>query len=1040
MRMKNRFCRMSKQLLGVACLLSTCGVTYSCSDDYDLDETSPSFLGQSIYDELNAKGNFKTVIRLIDDLEYKDVLAKTGSKTLFVADDDAYNQFFQTTTWVDANGERVASYDQLTQNQKKWLLNGSMLNNAYVLEMLSTIQGPVKNLCLRQLSALSATDNVPYFNWEDLPNNLNNESGKALTPDKRYWDRFRQQSRGGMYLALDKTTPMLTHFLQAQMNEKDITPQDVSFILNLDGTDDEWNNSENRSFIYDAEVKKEEADVTCLNGYYHVLNKVLVTPDNMAEMIRKNSDTQLFSAMLDRFSAPYYDATLTEEYKALNDITADSIFQKLYIAQRGQKGNISVDPDNEALGSDISRLSYDPGWNAYTVDNSTKEQDMAAMFVPCDEAMKKYFLEGVGRSLIENYGDRDNTEANLLHNLYQIPQNIIVKMINNLMKESFNATVPSKYLTIMNTAQDQMFEQYGTLEEYKKAIKQVMLANNGVVYVLKDMITPPDYASVSGPVLTDQSARVMNTVIHADDNFVKNNFESAPLRKFYSTYLLAMQSHFSLFVPLDKGFANHGYADPVSFGSKYSANYRYWKLEPADITSSGNKQVAIAATGYRYYNNEAMDTQNQSPITGNTYRSAATDNVSSGYGQVKAQMLTDMMDQHIIVHGEDNGETQIENDRKYYVARSGAPVVVDVHPQDGQGVGMVVEGGFQVDVNNDTYSRNDFTCTVEKGYDLSEGYGNGHTYFIDRPMQPTVNNVQQKLATLSSADKGYTKFYDICKNFIFGNNGDMLASIFNRDSANNVIYNTSDWLTEQQKFAIFSGNGSGTGSRYTTEDTQLIRFFNNYRYTIFVPSDAAIDKAIEEGLPMLEDIEEFVNDNYNSSTGWVREDGEIVKDYPNSQIKAQAMVTCLINFLKYHFCDQSYFVDGYSDTNNTISQTACTDSETNTFIPVAIKHAKNALMVFDARSTTNNGVSYDDTYPIAVSTAEGTNNIFARDFELDASGTSARKITSSSYVVLHGLQGSEYLLFDKKLEGDFTKEWTSASTARAFIKRFQLKK
>ena len=117
MRMKNRFCRMSKQLLGVACLLSTCGVTYSCSDDYDLDETNPSFLGKSIYDELNAKGNFKTVIRLIDDLGYKDVLSQTGSKTLFVADDNAYAEFLKTTTWKDSNREPVRRYAQLTTSQ-----------------------------------------------------------------------------------------------------------------------------------------------------------------------------------------------------------------------------------------------------------------------------------------------------------------------------------------------------------------------------------------------------------------------------------------------------------------------------------------------------------------------------------------------------------------------------------------------------------------------------------------------------------------------------------------------------------------------------------------------------------------------------------------------------------------------------------------------------------------------------------------------------------------------------------------------------------
>lgn len=545
--MENRFCRIGKHLLGVACLLSTCGVTYSCSDDYDLDETTPSFLGKSIYDELKSRTDrkFTTVIRLIDDLDYKDVLSKTGSKTLFVADDDAYAQFFENNTWG------VKNYDQLSTNQKRILLNGSMLNNAYVLEMLTTIQGPVKNLCLRQLSALSATDSVPYFKWNELPNNLNNNKGTVQTPDRRYWDEYNKESKGGMYLALDKTTPMMTHFLQAQMNEKNILPTDVSFILGLDGTDKAWTDNSNRSFVYNAEVV--EPDVTCLNGYYHVLDKVLVTPGNMAEEIRKNPDTQLFSAMLDRFSAPYYDATLTEEYKALHSITADSVFQKLYIASRGQMGSISKDPKGEALGSDVPRLPYDPGWNAYNVNNSTKEQDMGAMFVPSDAAVKDYFLHKTGSTLLENYATiKPVTEANLLENIYQIPQNILVKLIYNLMKESFNSTVPSKYLSVMNTAQDQMFSQYKSEQDFKAAIEKVLLANNGVVYVMNEFVTPPDYASVSGPVLTDEGVRVMNAVIHADDNNISSDYGNAPLRKFYSSYLLAMQSHFSLFVQIGR--------------------------------------------------------------------------------------------------------------------------------------------------------------------------------------------------------------------------------------------------------------------------------------------------------------------------------------------------------------------------------------------------------------------------------------------------------------------------------------------------------
>lgn len=82
-RMKNRFSKMGKSLLGAMCLLSTCGLTYSCSDDYDLDETMPSFLGGSIYDELKAR-NFTTVVRLADDLGYANVLSRTGSKTLLL--------------------------------------------------------------------------------------------------------------------------------------------------------------------------------------------------------------------------------------------------------------------------------------------------------------------------------------------------------------------------------------------------------------------------------------------------------------------------------------------------------------------------------------------------------------------------------------------------------------------------------------------------------------------------------------------------------------------------------------------------------------------------------------------------------------------------------------------------------------------------------------------------------------------------------------------------------------------------------------------
>jgi hypothetical protein len=70
----------------------------SCSD-YDLDERTPDGWGSSIYSWLDDQGNYKITVQMTDELGYRDVLAKTGSKTLFVADDEAYARFFSNNRW-----------------------------------------------------------------------------------------------------------------------------------------------------------------------------------------------------------------------------------------------------------------------------------------------------------------------------------------------------------------------------------------------------------------------------------------------------------------------------------------------------------------------------------------------------------------------------------------------------------------------------------------------------------------------------------------------------------------------------------------------------------------------------------------------------------------------------------------------------------------------------------------------------------------------------------------------------------------------------
>lgn len=1014
--MKNRFCRMGKTLLGAACLLSTFGVTYSCSDDYDLPDTKPSFLGQSIYDELNKAGNFKTVIRLIDDLGQTSVLSKTGSKTLFVAPDSAYTEYFRKT---DPNFTSLdESYAKLSINQKRMLLNGSMINNAYVLEKLTTIEGPVKNLCLRQTSASSATDSIPYWNWQDLPDNQNkgqkDENGKTVNADMRFWDKLRNEAHGGIYMALDGTNPLLTHFLEAQMNEKKIKNSDISFILNLDGTPEAWDDSETagtRSYFYDARVVKGKQDVTCLNGYYNVLDKVLVTPSNMAEVIRTNGDTKYFSAMLDRFSAPFFDRSLTDAYKLLNDIKADSVYKKIYIAERSSMTSLTQGPNKESL-NDFPFLPFDPGWNQYTVNQSTKEQDMAAMFVPCDEAMANYFVHGGGKVMIERYGDMKNNEANLLHNLYQIPLNVIQPLIKNLMKESFNESVPSKYLTIMNDAQDPMFaaRQYPSVDAYKANFKKVLLANNGVVYVMKSVISPATYASVMAPVLYDKSTQVVNTVLHADDAFTTDKYAQAPLRKFYSTYLLAMQSSFSFFVPTDEGLKTKGYIDPVAMANTgVKAKYAYWTFEPASVTAKDGKYLAIKAQGYPYDPTKDLDPANTKPKSG--YQSLANEDLGNNWAQSKKFMLCEMIDHHILVHDNDD-QLGVRGERHYFLSRNGAPVHVKSKGNN-DGLHMEVEGGLQMDLKNDDQPANDQKIEVTKVYDMTRQtneYGNGTTYYINRPMQASQNTVYGAM----QKHEQFSSFFKLCNDLSSNIGSSMLETLFRTAD----MKTNADWRKERNKYYIFADNAASSsdnpGARITATQMKLVRFFNSYRYSVYVPNNDAIDKAVHEmHLPTVQSIQAYIDAHTDENK----------KLDSVAKIKAQAMVVTLVNFLKYHFADQSLFVD--QCTASTECQSACSDEETGGFIRLTAKQTPGKLDVVDV---TGNSV------PVSSS----LNNICTREFELNSVATSARYITNSSYVTLHSL-GDNFLLFSKKVKGDFAKAWETVGEAKAFAKKYRIK-
>lgn len=1054
--MKNRLFRKGLQLISAACLLSAVGTISSCTDDYNLDETMPEGLsGGSIYDALKKEGNFSTTIRLIDDLNYADVLSKTGSKTLFVADDEAYKAFFAP----GGNPWGVTSYEGLSVSQKKFLLYNAMLDNAYVMEMMSNIQssgsygsqGYVSgtNLCLRQRSAAGVTDSIPFVLKENLPTNLNEptDDGKGDAQYGLFWKRHKEGDKPGIYLVCDNTRPMMTHFLERNLNYQKVTYDDVAFVMG-DPTV-----TKGSSYIYNARVIRQ--DVTCLNGYYNVLDRVLFVPGNMAEVIRTNPNTKLFSRILDRFSAPFYDGDVTIDARNLYpSLDIDSVFVKRYFSTRNQSGKMfATNPDMKNANMDgYPVLNFDPAWNAYATSSSTTpEEDMAAMFVPNDDALAEYFINGGGRVLMDRYHKEglDNTRENLEVNLDQIPLDIISALVNNLMKSSFNESVPSKYKTIMNDARDPMFSEgtYPNVEAYKASIEKTLLANNGVVYVMKGVTAPADYAAVIAPAIYSKNTHVVRDVVRADENFIEgSSYANAPLKQYFSTYLKAMQSNFSFFVPVDEGLSKYGYVDPASIAQGNKMNYRYWIWNHDD---GGNSAVPITAKAVKY--NEETGQSGDPSADGvkdnSTYMHRSTDALNTGYGPTKRKLLIELINQHIIVHDNDDSNGVLNTKRQFFLSREGAPVFVKKQSDDNKGVGMHVQGGWQVQLSKDAFEGNDHDCVVIEAYDQTREsnnqYGNGRTYLLDRPMQPamqTVNRIMQNNADEFSEFRQLAEDFDqaILDSADFRSIAVSAALESGRIKAESE-FTDKDYQNYCALYRVFVKGEVGS-STYNTAD-YLVRFFNNYRYTVYVPTNEAVKEAIRKGLPTWDSIRERIDkDNagmpnsyleqvYDNTGAPVLDDkgNPVYKVSAANKAKLQAQVIMLVNFLKYHFQNESVFVDNV--TSSEPRQSLSIDNASNVYINLDVKQSNGSLTVTDRDGHTRNVV-----------TAGGKYNLMARDANFNASAQSSgcRTIESSSYAVVHQIDG--VLNFTNFSGSNYDSSWSSSAAAKKFVKKYQIKK
>lgn len=517
MKTERQFWKRGRYLILAAGVLLAGGSALTSCTEYDLDERTPDRGGSSIYSWLNGQGNFTNTVQLIDDLGYREVLDKTGSKTLFVADDAAYERFYRNNAWG------VTNYQQLSTSQKKMLLFGSMIDNSYQVQALSSTEGPEEGKCMRRQSSLSVYDTVQVMRNEDIPDGI-------------YWQAYR--NRDSLVVMHDNTNIPMIHFIERHMANNQITNDDFDFLFNYTTHRQSGDASVNGSQIV-------EQNIRCLNGFVNRVSEVMTPLPNMADIINSKPNTSVFAHLLGRYSVlDYCGDEVTRAYNASRGTNVDSVFQLRYFSKRSQGGSTFTTTHNQKSRAN-GELTFDPGWNSYYIlssDNSetAMQKDMAVMLVPSNKALNDYWENGAGAALRKNFGSWDN-----------VPYSTMTEFLKANMLESFVSSVPSKFQFILNDAADPL----GLTKEH---VDSVWLACNGAVYLTNHVFTPTSFVSVMYPTVVDQNMSIMHWAIEQLN---------------YSAYLNSLNSRYSFFLPSNDALLE--YIDPASYGKPQRQMLRF---------------------------------------------------------------------------------------------------------------------------------------------------------------------------------------------------------------------------------------------------------------------------------------------------------------------------------------------------------------------------------------------------------------------------------------------------------------------------------
>jgi uncharacterized surface protein with fasciclin (FAS1) repeats len=315
--------RVLSSVLVIVTLLSI--VSTGCKKKaFDEFYGRPDTLAQPIYQVLQQKGNFTSLLACIDKAGYKNILAASGYWTMFAPNDAAFQKFFAE--------QGISGIDKLDSATAQGIVTYALAYNAFTKARLNDYQantGWIPNNSFRRRTA-------NYISFYD-------DTTKTGTVVKALGS-----NRNNSFVNSDNNNKYVSYFTDVYFTAKGLPTSDYTYF---------YPNSSFSGFnVMDAAVLK--SDYVAENGYIHETDKVILPAKNIDQHLKTTAQYTEFKKLLDKYIVSFVsNADATNRYKLLTGKN-DPVYIKQFAPTTG------FSPNNENF---LKTQDNDGQSNAFTM-------------------------------------------------------------------------------------------------------------------------------------------------------------------------------------------------------------------------------------------------------------------------------------------------------------------------------------------------------------------------------------------------------------------------------------------------------------------------------------------------------------------------------------------------------------------------------------------------------------------------------------------------------------------------------------------------